>query len=189
MSAPEVGIERGRPPDRAALAIGAFLLVLAVLVAWDAASIRAGAAAYSRIGPAVFPYGIAAGLGLLGLATVVGGLRRGPGPRVRIDPGPALWIAGGLAGQIAALPFAGFSLATGIVFAATAAAFGRRRLVVTYPIGVAFALAVWLAFALALKLVLPAGPLEVAARSGVAWLIEALAPAVSSVLDLVAGRG
>ena len=189
MSAPEELIERGRPPDRAALAIGAFLLCLAAVVAYDAASIRAGVATYSRIGPAVFPYGIAVGLGLLGLATIAGGLRQGPGPRVRIDPRPALWIAGGLAGQIAVLPFAGFSLATGIVFAATAAAFGRRRLVVTYPIGVVVALAVWLVFALALKLVLPAGPLEVAARSGAVWLIEALAPAVARVLDLVAGRG
>lgn len=189
MSAPEEAIARGRPPDRAALAIGAFLLGLAAVVAYDAASIRAGVAAYSRIGPAVFPYVIAGGLGLLGLATLVDGLRQGPGPRIRIDPGPALWITGGLVGQIAVLPFAGFSLATGVVFAATAAAFGRKRLVVTYPIGVAVALGVWLLFALALKLVLPAGPLEAAARSAAARMIEALAPAIAWVLGLVAGGG
>ncbi|HMN85002.1 MAG TPA: tripartite tricarboxylate transporter TctB family protein [Bauldia sp.] len=161
---------RGRGPDRAALAIGVFLLVVAGLVAFDAASIRAGVATYSRIGPAVFPYAIAGALGLLGLATLVTAFRKGLGPRVEIKAGPPLWIAGGLAGQIALLSFAGFSLATGVVFAATAAAFGRRRLWVTYPVGVGVALAVWLVFALALKLVLPAGPLEIWARGLVTGL-------------------
>jgi putative tricarboxylic transport membrane protein len=73
---------------------------------------------------------------------------------------PIAWVVGGLVAQIGLLPYAGFSIATGAVFAATAKAFGRGPLWFTYPIGVTFALSIWLFFSKALQLVLPAGPLE-----------------------------
>ena len=68
----------------------------------------------------------------------------------------------------------GFSLATGLVFAATAAALGRPKVWFTYPIGVVFSLAVWLVFAMLLKLVLPAGPLEEFARTEVGVAVDAV---------------
>ena len=52
----------GRRPDRAALVIALALIALGAVVAWDAAHMRTGVAAYSRIGPRAFPYAIAAGL-------------------------------------------------------------------------------------------------------------------------------
>lgn len=149
-----------RRPDRAALAIGLFLLALAAILAWDVFQMRAGAGGYSRIGPKAFPYAIAAGLAVLGLLTALEGFRSGGETRERDEIAPMAWIVGGLILQIVLLRYAGFSLATGAVFAATAKAFGRGPLWLTYPIGVAFSLAVWIFFSRALQLVLPAGPLE-----------------------------
>jgi len=151
---------RERRPDRAALVIALILIGIGAVVAWDAFSMRAGVATYSRIGPKAFPYAVAFGLLLLGVLTGLQALREEPAIRERLAFAPIFWIVGGLAVQIALLPYAGFSLATGAVFAATAKAFGRGPLWLTYPIGVGIALAVWLFFSKALQLILPAGPLE-----------------------------
>ena len=149
-----------RRPDWAALFIAAFLLALAAVVAWDVAHMRTGVATYSRIGPRAFPYGIAIGLAALGVLTAIQAVRSPGRLAERDEIAPMLWIIGGLVAQIALLPYAGFSVATGAVFAATAMAFGRGPLWMTYPAGVALALAIWLFFNKALQLVLPAGPLE-----------------------------
>jgi putative tricarboxylic transport membrane protein len=149
-----------RRPDRAALVIALLLIALGGIIAWDAAHMRSGVAAYSRIGPRAFPYGIAAGLGLIGLLTVIEALRGAARPPEPDELRPMAWIIGGLIAQIVLLPYAGFSVATGAVFAATARAFGRGPLWFTYPVGVAMSLAIWLFFNKGLQLVLPAGPLE-----------------------------
>ena len=149
-----------RRPDPAALVIALVLIGIGAVVAWDAYSMRAGAASYSRIGPKAFPYAVSLGLLVLGVLTAVQALRAEPAIRDRIAFAPIFWIVGGLAVQIALLPYAGFSLATGAVFAATAMAFGRGPLWMTYPIGVGISLSVWLFFSKALQLILPAGPLE-----------------------------
>jgi putative tricarboxylic transport membrane protein len=153
-------IEAERRPDWAALVIALLLLALAAVIAWETAHMRTGVATYSRIGPRAFPYGVAAGLTLLAALTAIQAFRERPAVRQRDDPGPIAWILGGLVAQIALLPYAGFSLATGAVFAATAKAFGRGPLWLSYPVGVLFALAIWLFFARGLNLILPAGPLE-----------------------------
>jgi putative tricarboxylic transport membrane protein len=149
-----------RRPERAALVIALGLLALAAVVAWDAAHMRTGVAAYSRIGPRAFPYAVAAGLAILGLITAIAAFRDPQPPPHRDEVRPILWIVGGLVAQIVLLPYAGFSLATGAVFAATARAFGRGPLWFTYPVGAAIALAIWLFFSKGLLLVLPAGPIE-----------------------------
>lgn len=186
MTTTPVADERSRP-DRTGLAVAAFLLVLAGLVAWDAATISSGAATYSRIGPEVFPFGIAAGLAVLAGFTAVSAFISGPPERQAIEPAPILWIVGGLALQIALLPFAGFSIATGAVFAGTARAFGRKRLWLTYPIGVVLALAIWVAFAAGLKLVLPAGPVERAALAAATRVVNFVADNVTVLADFVRG--
>jgi putative tricarboxylic transport membrane protein len=150
----------GRRPDRAALVIALVLIAAGAVVAWDAAHIRSGVAAYSRIGPRAFPYAVAAGLVVLGILTAFEGIRHAAPPRPREAIGPMAWIVGGLLLQIALLRYVGFSIATGAVFAATARGFGRGPLWMTYPIGVVFALLIWLLFSKGLLLVLPAGPLE-----------------------------
>jgi len=154
------GSQPERRPDRAALVIAVLLVAAGVVVAWDVAHMRSGAAAYARIGPKTFPSAIAAGLFLLGLLTALQALREPAGSSENDEWRPMAWIVGGLVAQIALLPFAGFSIATGAVFAATAKAFGSGRLWLTYPAGVVMSLAIWLFFSRGLQLVLPAGPLE-----------------------------
>jgi putative tricarboxylic transport membrane protein len=156
--------------DFAELAIALALIGLGAVVAWDAAHMRTGVAAYSRIGPRAFPYAIAAGLAALGFATALSALRSASPARERDEIMPMVWIVSGLLAQMALLRFAGFALATGAVFAATAKAFGRGPLWITYPFGAVLSLAIWLFFAKGLQLVLPAGPIENAAAGGVSGL-------------------
>jgi putative tricarboxylic transport membrane protein len=152
--------QSGRRPDRAAFFIAALLAAVAVVVAVDTYNLPEGVATYSRIGPRAFPYAIAAGLALLAIATALDAWRGVFPEREPDDYRPLAWIVGGLVVQLALVSFTGFSVATGAVFAATARAFGYRRLWISYPVGVILSLAIWLAFAEGLNLVLPSGPPE-----------------------------
>ena len=160
MSSEGAGSSTERRADRAALVIAVLLIAVGAIVAWDTAHMRAGVAAYSRVGPKAFPFAVAAGLVGLGLLTAIQGFREHTSPVERDEWLPMAWIVGGLIAQILLLPYAGFAIATGAVFAATARAFGRGPLWFSYPLGVAISLAIWLFFSKGLQLVLPAGPLE-----------------------------
>ena len=151
-----------RRPDWPTLIIALLLILAGAIVAWDAARMRSGVAAYSRVGPRAFPFGIAAGLVLLGLCTAIQALRRSSEHRDHHEFAPIAWIIGGLIAQLALLRPAGFAIATGAVFAATAKGFGRGPLWFTYLVGFLMSLAMWLFFSMGLKLVLPAGPIEAA---------------------------
>jgi putative tricarboxylic transport membrane protein len=151
--------DHGRRPDRAALVIAVALAGASLLIYWDAARLG-GAGAHSRIGPTAFPYAISAAMAVLAVATAVKAWRGGFPPRERDDIPPVLWIVGGLAAQLLLLKVAGFSIATGVLFAATARGLGRGPLWLTFPLGVVLSLGVWLVFAGLLQLSLPAGPLE-----------------------------
>ena len=148
-----------RRRDWAALAIAAFLAVVAGVMLWDSARL-ADLGGYSGVGPATIPRVVA--FCLLGLAvwTVAAGLRGDFPERPAQSPQPVLWIVAGLALQLILLKPLGFSIATGILFAFTARAFGKRNLAMTLPIGIVFAFAVWVVFSQLLMLHLPAGPLE-----------------------------
>ena len=164
--------QSGRRPDRAAFVIAALLAAVAVVVAVDTYNLPEGVATYSRVGPRAFPYAIAAGLALLAIATALDAWRGAFPGREPDDYRPLAWIVGGLVVQLALVSFAGFSVATGAVFAATARAFGYRRLWISYPVGVVLSLAIWLAFADGLNLVLPAGAPEMFAREQFRALID-----------------
>lgn len=158
MTGDRMGDNRRRP-DRAALAIGAVLALVGIVMLWDTWRSTAGFSS-DPIGPKGFPYLV--GIGLLALAawTLVAAVKGEFPEREHQQLPPMLWIAGGLAAQMLLLNVAGFSIATGLLFAATAYAFGRRQLWKTLPIGVLFAFVVWIVFAQGLKLSLPSGPLE-----------------------------
>ena len=149
-----------RRPDRAALVVAFLIAVLAVVVAVNTYYLPSGIASYSRIGPRAFPYTIAICLALVAVATAIAAWRGDFPERLPDDYRPVGWIMAGLLFQFATISHIGFSLATGGVFAATAYAFGKRRLWFTYPVGVVLSLAIWLAFADGLNLVLPTGDLE-----------------------------
>ncbi len=156
MSAP--GPE-SRGPDRAAMVIAAGLAVVAAVIAWQTSRMPA-TAQYARIGPTAFPYLVAAGLAVLAVATAISAWRGGFPEREADRAGPMLWIIGGLALQMLTLKAAGFSIATGLLFALAARGFGRGPLWMTIPIGVALSFVLWLIFARGLQLSLPQGPLE-----------------------------
>ncbi len=148
-----------RRPDGAALVIAAILAGIAIIIFWQTSQMRVPPI-QQRMGPTVFPYVVATGLFLLAIGTVVSAMRNGFPERSKDDYGPIFWIVGGLIGQILLLSTAGFSIATGVLFAFTAKAFGRGPLWKTIPIGTVFAFVVWFAFAKGLQLSLPTGVLE-----------------------------
>jgi putative tricarboxylic transport membrane protein len=149
----------GRRPDGAAFIIAALLAGFGAVLLWDAYSIvdRGG---YAGIGPAAMPKVVGWGLIVLAAATVVNAFRGQLAQVPRQNPVPLFWIGGGLAFQIATLHTIGFSPATGVLFACTAAAFGKRNFAFTLPIGIGFAFAVYAVFDRLLQLNLPGGPLE-----------------------------
>ena len=148
-----------RRPDGAALVIAAILAAIAAVIIWQTSQMRVPPI-QARVGPTVFPYIIAGALILLSIGTVVSAIRRGFPERSNDNYVPILWIIGGLVAQLLLLSTLGFSIATGILFACTAKAFGRGPLWKTIPIGTVFAFLVWIAFAKGLQLSLHAGPLE-----------------------------
>jgi putative tricarboxylic transport membrane protein len=148
-----------RRPDWPVLGIAAALAVVAAVLFWDASLLNVRGFA-ARFGPAIFPRLIGGLLLILAAWTAVGAWRGDTPPREKDDLPPIAWIVGGLAAQMLLLSTAGFSIATGLLFAATVKAFGRGPLWRTIPIGIVFALVVWVIFAKGLDLTLPAGPLE-----------------------------
>ena len=148
-----------RRPDRAALVIAAVLLVLGVVVAWDASRLG-GAAQYARIGPQTIPYVIAICLAVLGLWTIVEAWRGDFPEREHQEAMPVLWIVAGLLIQLLTIRFIGFSIATGIQFALVPRGFGESRSWISVPRGIGLAVVVWVSFARGLSLSLPQGPLE-----------------------------
>lgn len=150
---------RSRRPDWAALIIALVLVVMAGVILYDVARLQGGNV-YSGIGPATVPKGIAIGLIGLGVWTVFAALRRDFPEREHQELPPILFIVAGLAAQMMLLKTAGFSIATGILFALTAAGFGKRKFWISLPAGIALSFVVWIVFARFLQLSLPAGPLE-----------------------------
>lgn len=150
---------RRQRPDRAALVIAIILAVVAIVIGWNTANMGA-AASYSRIGPTTFPYVIAAAFLGLAVWTAIAAFKGDFPEREEQQIGPMIWIVGGLALQMLLLKPAGFSVATGLLFAATARGFGRGPLWMTIPMGIVLAGVIWLVFAQGLSLALPSGPFE-----------------------------
>lgn len=148
-----------RRPDLAALGIALFLLVIAGVVYWDMQRLPPPTR-YDPLGPTGFPYLVAAGLVLLAIGTAYNAIVGNFPAREKHDLLPVLIVAGGMLAQIALLRIAGFSVATGLLFAATAFAFRERRLHLTLPFGILLAGLVWFVFARLLQLTLPEGPPE-----------------------------
>ena len=159
MIEPMAQANKQRRPDWAALVIAAGLMALALLIAWDASRLGAGGA-YARIGPQTIPYVIALCLGGLAVWTVIAAYRHDFPEREQQDFPPVLWIVGGLIAQMALIKFAGFSIATGILFAMTARGMGKVSLPLALLSGFLLSAFVWFVFARLLQLTLPAGPIE-----------------------------
>lgn len=147
-----------RRPDGAALIVALGLLGLGAVLIWQAGSLP-DKGGYAGIGSDAAPRFVGYGLWALALGHVIRAFRVG-GEGIFLAPVPVLWVVLGLGLQVMLLKPAGFAVASGLLFACTAAGFGRRRLWVTLPIGVGLALGIYGVFDQLLRLKLPAGPLE-----------------------------
>jgi putative tricarboxylic transport membrane protein len=107
------------------------------------------------------PTVVAIGLAILGIANLIMAWRGDLPARESADPKAIVLILGGLAALIAIIGLGGgFIVATAVLFAATAAAFGRRAVRVDFGIGLVLGLVIFLLFDKLLTLTLPAGPIE-----------------------------
>ena len=148
-----------RSPDPAGLVIAGVLLLVALVIFWDTASLQL-APTYG-VGPKAMPYVIASGLVLLALGNGLLAWRGDFPERESLAPRAIILILGGLAALIAIIGLnGGFIPATAVLFAATSAAFGRRAMLVDLAIGLVLGVTVFLLFDKLLTLSLPAGPIE-----------------------------
>lgn len=175
-----------RRPDWATLCIAGALAAIAALIAWDASRLGAGGA-YARIGPQTVPYVIALCLAGLSIWTVFEAMRGDFPERERQEFGPVLWIIGGLIAQMALLKIAGFSIATGILFAMTARGFGKVNLAIVLPAGIILAGLVWFIFARLLQLSLPAATLESWIAQGGGRLLVTIFSGFQNLWAIIAG--
>lgn len=148
-----------RRPDGATLVVAALLAALGALLVWQGASIP-DKGGYAGIGSGDAPVFVGYGLWILAACHLVSALTQGAEPQLPPLVVPALWILGGLALQLSLLWVLGFALASALLFACTAAAFGKRNLALTFPVGLGLTLLIYGVFDQLLKLNLPAGPLE-----------------------------
>jgi len=144
--------QRKRHTDPAGFIIAGLLAIIAIVIAWDAS--RLSLTSTYGVGPKAMPIIIAIGLALLGLQ---GGLPA----REELNVKAILRILGGLAAMIAVIGFGyGFIIGTTLLFAMTAAAFGRKALLNDLVIGLVLATLIYGLFSKVLSLGLPSGPLE-----------------------------
>jgi putative tricarboxylic transport membrane protein len=152
-------VTEARRTDPAGIAVAALLALIAALIIWDTSRLELGQT--YGLGPKAMPYVVAAGLALLAIGNLVMGLRGDLPARESADRRAILLILGGLAVVIAIIGLGGgFILAMTLLFAMTAAAFGRVNFLADLAIGFALAFVVYLMFDKLLSLSLPAGPLE-----------------------------
>src|SRR5882757_5261665 len=145
-------MEEAKQPDRAGIAIAVLLLAIAAVIAWDTSTLQL-APTYG-LGPKMMAYAVGAGMAIIGIANLVMAWQGGFPERESYDPKAIVLILGGFAALIAIIAFGG-----GFILA-TAAAFGRKAVIVDLIIGAVLAVAVYLLFDKLLTLSLPAGPLE-----------------------------
>jgi putative tricarboxylic transport membrane protein len=140
--------------------LAAFVLLLGVFVAVETAMLRTGPG-YPAIGPKLFPWLVAAGLLLVGVALLyearAGAIAHPVG--FDLDLPPALAVTAGLVLQMVLIKPAGFVIASAVLFVAVAYAFGSRRLALNAAVGLVLCAATYIAFTRGLGLILPAGVL------------------------------
>ena len=151
------------PPARrvspAGLVVAALLAATALVVFLDMGS-QSLTATYG-LGPQAMSAAVGVGLALLAAANLLLAFRGEPANPETSDKRAIGLILGGLAALIASIALGGgFILGTAILFAATAAAFGRRALAADLGIGLVLGIGIYLLFTKLLTLALPAGPLE-----------------------------
>lgn len=134
--------------SREGIYLGAGVLLFAAIAGWQT-SLIPGEAAYAQIGPAVVPWIVTLLIGGLGASMIAQSLRgRWPAaaPPGAFDAAGLGWLALGLALNLALIGGIGFVLASTVLFACAARAFGSRRPARDAAIGFAIAFIAYLGF-------------------------------------------
>ncbi len=143
--------------------IGLGLLGVAALVWWQTGEIRTSPM-YAKVGPRIFPYLTAIGLGAMAVAMVVAGLRGGWQPEeereVPTDWRAVFFVGAGLLANVLLIVPAGFTLASVVMFVLVAHGFGSRQPLRDAAIALVFALSAYFGFAKALGVNIGAGVIE-----------------------------
>lgn len=140
--------------------LGGLVLAVGLFIAVETTQLHAGPG-YAAVGPALFPYMIAAGLIVIGaLILREAGFGRIAHERgMELDWAAVLILSVALIVQLALLTQVGWIVATTILFVLAARAFGSRRPLVDCGVGLAVAAASFAVFNYGLDLNLPAGAL------------------------------
>ena len=146
----------GRPLGE--LFLGFALVLLGTLILTGTLSITV-APAYSRVGPRVFPFVVAAGMIVLGILYAIESWKGAQTPAV--DHAVSLWpimlIGGGIILDALLMPSLGFILSSTILFVLVAIGFGSRRYLRDGLVGLALSAVAYVTFVYGLGLKLPAG--------------------------------
>ena len=138
--------------------IGAGLAVLGLGMVWATSQLDV-AAAYAKVGPAVIPYIVAAGLVIVGAA--LAWTSRNEADTTSPSDFVALFaLSCGILGYALVLKTAGFIVSSAMLFFLVAWGFGIRQNLANAVIAIALAIAVFILFQYGLGLNLPRGPLE-----------------------------
>ena len=150
-------------PGELAIALG--LIALGSFIIYETQGI-AEAQGYAQVGPRLFPYLIGVGLAIcgavLGWQAISGGWRHVPLDEGRSRPDWMAFcvISAGIVLHMLIIGWAGFILASILLFVLVARGFGSRRPVRDAVIAVILAVTVFVIFTLGLGLNLPKGPFE-----------------------------
>jgi putative tricarboxylic transport membrane protein len=116
---------------------------------------------YAQFGPEIFPYLIGTGVVVLAGITAVIAWRGGFEARDRLNYAGLFWIIAAIVAQIALLyGGSGFIIASTVLFAFSARAFGQTTYLLNLLIGAALSVLLFVLFRYGLGLALPGGPLE-----------------------------
>ncbi|MGH6873404.1 MAG: tripartite tricarboxylate transporter TctB family protein [Aestuariivirgaceae bacterium] len=141
------------------LFLGFALVLLGFLILAGTLSITI-APAYSRVGPRVFPFAVAAGMIVLGLLYAFESWKGAQTPPEdhAINFWPIVLISAGIILDALLMPSLGFILSSSILFLMVAAGFGSRRYLRDGLVGLALSAVAYVTFVHGLGLRLPAGP-------------------------------
>ena len=147
----------GRPLGE--LFLGFALVLLGTLILTGTLSITV-APAYSRVGPRVFPFVVAAGMIVLGILYAIESWKgaQTPAEDHPVNLWPIVLISGGIIVDALLMPSLGFILSSTILFVLVAVGFGSRRYLRDGLVGLALSAVAYVTFMYGLGLRLPAGP-------------------------------
>jgi len=138
--------------------LGGGVLALGIFIAVETSRFEVGPT-HAAVGPRLFPFLIAAGLIIVGLAVLwqgfFGHIAHEGG--FELDWLAVAFVSGGLIAQMLLLELLGWIIATTILFIAVARAFGSRRLLLDAAIGLALTGLAYIVFTAGLGLNLPTG--------------------------------